>query len=274
MTAVVLAPLFNGAQFFDNSGNPLAGGLIKTCAAGSTTSLLTSYTTAAADVPNSNPIVLDSSGRLGTDIWLRADRTYNFLLCTKDGVVLDSVDNVLGTGVATGSGATLPEPFIGHTTQAGTFNNLVYLGNITQDNAAPFATVSGNVTLNVVGWYKVTLNVLIKNVGFYNDVQPWVYKLAAFGTTLDVARIKKSSMHSTAADDGAFSELAGLGLGSIAQTPGWSDTYIVGNTGTTVLAPAYFCANYQGNQQNLSADVQIIVEQLSTAVPPADGGYY
>ena len=49
-------------QAFDNNGDPLAGGKIYTYSAGTTTPKAT-YTTAAGDVENTNPIILDSAGR-------------------------------------------------------------------------------------------------------------------------------------------------------------------------------------------------------------------
>jgi len=49
-------------QFCDSAGVPLAGGLVYTYAAGTSTPL-SSYTDSALLVPNSNPVVLDTSGR-------------------------------------------------------------------------------------------------------------------------------------------------------------------------------------------------------------------
>jgi len=49
-------------QFCDSAGVPLAGGFVYTYAAGSTTPQ-PSYSDSALLVPNSNPVVLDSSGR-------------------------------------------------------------------------------------------------------------------------------------------------------------------------------------------------------------------
>ena len=51
-----------GAQFFDNNGVPLSGGLIYTYLAGTSTPQAT-YTSASGTIQNSNPIVLDSAGR-------------------------------------------------------------------------------------------------------------------------------------------------------------------------------------------------------------------
>lgn len=58
--AVLYTPHF--IQFFDNNGDPLSGGKLYTYSAGTTTPKDT-YTTAAASVSNTNPVVLDSAGR-------------------------------------------------------------------------------------------------------------------------------------------------------------------------------------------------------------------
>ena len=74
--AVYLSPLGGaGWQFLDNNGNPLAGGLLYTYAAGTTTPQAT-YTTAAGNVANANPIVLDSAGRVANQVWLTAGVSY------------------------------------------------------------------------------------------------------------------------------------------------------------------------------------------------------
>lgn len=91
-----------GAQFFDNSGNVLTGGLIYSYLAGSTTPAPV-YTTSAGNVAHSNPIVLDAAGRVpsGGEIWQPAGINYKFELKTSSGVTLSTLDNV-GT-IATGS---------------------------------------------------------------------------------------------------------------------------------------------------------------------------
>lgn len=92
-----LSALWNGAQFFNNEGKPLNGGKIFTYQAGSFTTQQTTYTTLTGDVENSNPIVLDSSGRVVSSIWLDVSKAYNLVLTLPDGVtVLKSVDGVTG----------------------------------------------------------------------------------------------------------------------------------------------------------------------------------
>jgi len=89
--------LFAGAgwQFFDNNGVPLAGGLIYTYAAGTTTPLAT-YTTSAGNIANANPIVLDSAGRLANEVWLTTGSTYKFVLKTSGATQIGSYDNISG----------------------------------------------------------------------------------------------------------------------------------------------------------------------------------
>ena len=83
-----------GAQFFDNNGNPLSGGKIYTYEAGTTTSLAT-YTSSAGNTAHTNPIVLDSAGRVpnGGEIW-NALQLYKFILKTSDDVTIATYDNV------------------------------------------------------------------------------------------------------------------------------------------------------------------------------------
>jgi hypothetical protein len=94
-----LSPVFTGQQFFDANGNPLAGGKIATFEAGSFTLPLPTFTTVNGDVSNSNPIQLDSAGRLLPDLWLLAGVPYNLVLLDANDEVIDYVDNVYGTPV-------------------------------------------------------------------------------------------------------------------------------------------------------------------------------
>lgn len=96
MPTVTLS-LFAGAgtQLFDNNGDPLSGGLIYTYAAGTTTPA-TTYTSSSGSTPNSNPIVLDSSGRVSGEIWLVYNATYKFVIKDSDEVTIGTYDNIGG----------------------------------------------------------------------------------------------------------------------------------------------------------------------------------
>ena len=105
MASVLLSPVGNGQQFFNNNGVPLAGGLIYTYQAGSSTPLAT-YTTNNGTIPNSNPIVLDSAGRSPQEIWMQTGYTYKFVLQTSAGLTLQTLDNlypILQTSTSTAS---------------------------------------------------------------------------------------------------------------------------------------------------------------------------
>ena len=82
-----------GAQFFDNNGVILSGGKIYTYEAGTTTPLAT-YTSSTGVTAHTNPIVLDSAGRVpGGEIWNQL-RLYKFVLKTSAEVTIATYDNV------------------------------------------------------------------------------------------------------------------------------------------------------------------------------------
>jgi len=115
--SVLLSPFAGvGTQFFDNNGAPLAGGLIYTYAAGTTTPE-TTYTSNTGATPNSNPIVLNSAGRLANEMWLTTATAYKFQLYTSASVLIATYDNISGaadsTQLANTSDVTLGDALIG-----------------------------------------------------------------------------------------------------------------------------------------------------------------
>jgi hypothetical protein len=98
--AVFLSPVGGvAAQFFTNSGVPLSGGKLYTYAAGTTTPK-TSYTSSSGSTAHTNPIILDSAGRVpGGELWISAP-PYKFVLNTSTDVLIATYDNVLGIGAA------------------------------------------------------------------------------------------------------------------------------------------------------------------------------
>lgn len=94
MTAVLLTePML---QFFDDNGNPLAGGKIYTYAAGTSTPKAT-YTDASAGTPNANPVILDAAGR--ANIWISG--SYKIVVKTSADVTISTTDNI--TSFASGA---------------------------------------------------------------------------------------------------------------------------------------------------------------------------
>ena len=98
--AVYLSPVGGvAAQFFSNSGVPLSGGKLYTYAAGTTTPQAT-YTSSSGSTNHTNPIILDSAGRVpGGEIWLSAP-PYKFVLNTSADVLIATWDNVSGAGAS------------------------------------------------------------------------------------------------------------------------------------------------------------------------------
>jgi hypothetical protein len=116
----MLAPA--GAQFFDNNGVPLAGGLVYTYTAGTTTPQA-AYTTSSGSTAHTNPIVLDSAGRVasGGEIWLTDAVAYKFVIKTSAAVLIGTYDNITGnaSGIVSSLAASSGSSLVGFI-QAGT----------------------------------------------------------------------------------------------------------------------------------------------------------
>ena len=95
--AVNLSPVGGvAAQFFDNDGNVLSGGKIYTYSAGTST-FATTYTSSNGSIAHSNPIILDSAGRVPTgEIWLTDGINYKFVLNNSSGTLIGTYDNISG----------------------------------------------------------------------------------------------------------------------------------------------------------------------------------
>ena len=102
-----------GQQFFDNSGVILSGGKLYSYAAGTTTPQ-TTYTSASGSTAHTNPIVLNSAGRVATgEIWLTAGSNYKFVLYTSTDVLIATWDNITGingTGITSNAANVTYDP--------------------------------------------------------------------------------------------------------------------------------------------------------------------
>jgi hypothetical protein len=126
-------------QFFDLNGAPLAGGLLYTYEAGSTTPLAT-YTDSTGVSANTNPIVLDSRGE--ANVWLEG-AIYKFALYTSVGVLIWTVDNINGSTFAsnaTGDGTTTAFSVVNGFTA-------IYINGVYQ-NRNTYTVTSGTVTFS------------------------------------------------------------------------------------------------------------------------------
>ena len=95
--AVFLSPVGGvAAQFFTNNGVPLSGGKLYSYLAGTTTPA-TTYTSSSGVAAHTNPIVLDSGGRVPSgEVWLTDGINYKFLLKDSNDVLIATYDNITG----------------------------------------------------------------------------------------------------------------------------------------------------------------------------------
>jgi len=137
-----------GWQFFDNNGVPLAGGLIYTYAAGTSTPQAT-YTTSAGNVAQANPIVLDSAGRVPSgEIWVPSGLAYKFVLQTSTNTLIATYNNITsGTipviGNFTGTGSQTA--FVLSAIPAGLNTTNVYINGVYQ-NKNTYSLASATIT--------------------------------------------------------------------------------------------------------------------------------
>lgn len=95
MASVNLSPLFNGQTMFGPTALPLDGGQIFTYQAGSSTPL-TTYTTVNGNIPNQNPIILGTDGKLPQELWLQSGYSYKFVVQDAANNLVDTYDNIAG----------------------------------------------------------------------------------------------------------------------------------------------------------------------------------
>lgn len=95
----------SGAQFFDDNGNVLSGGKIYTYVAGTSTAA-TTYTDYTGGTAHTNPIILNSAGRVSTgEIWVLNNNSYKFIVKTSADVTIATYDNII-SGIGTNSVTT------------------------------------------------------------------------------------------------------------------------------------------------------------------------
>jgi hypothetical protein len=136
-----------GRQFFDTNGNPLALGNLYYYIAGTDTPQDT-YSNSAGAITNTNPVVLDGSGRLQVDVYLRSNADYKEVLMASS-----SVNNV------NLSGAALPTPSDSSGSPGGSSGQLQFNNAGAFDGSA--TTTSENGELIFAGSNK------------YLQFQPW-----------------------------------------------------------------------------------------------------
>jgi len=93
--SVLLSPIGNGINFLTTTGQPLAGGQLYTYQAGSST-LLATYTDVNGLIPNTNPIILQTDGRLPNELWFTQGFNYKLVLQDANSNLIATYDNLYG----------------------------------------------------------------------------------------------------------------------------------------------------------------------------------
>lgn len=110
------SPIGNGVAFVDSNGNPLSGAKLFTYTAGSTTKDTVFQTNAGT--AHANPMILDANGRPPAAVWLRAGRSYKFVLAPSNDTdpptaaiyTWDNVSGINDTTVSVDQWVTGPTP--------------------------------------------------------------------------------------------------------------------------------------------------------------------
>ena len=184
MVAVVISPVFNDLQFFDNNGNVANGYYIQQYQNGSTSNRQTTYTDQTGLTPNSNPIQLTSSGRYpgGVGLWLVAGATYNLTL-TSDYAGTNIIKQY--TGIIGGS--TVPSGFVSQITAGSniTISPTSGTGNVTINASGGSGSPGGSnksIQYNQSGTFAGTLNIQIQEVSGGNGNVEYLY--FPYGSTI------------------------------------------------------------------------------------------
>ena len=137
------------AQFFTDDGVPLAGGKLYSYAAGSSTPQ-TAYTSSSGVTAWSNPIILNSAGRVSGsgEIWLTDSLSYKFILADSTNVTIASYDNI--SGIAGSTDLLAFEALLAGSTGASLVGYLPAVGPATTVQAALIALQAQDVNLTAL----------------------------------------------------------------------------------------------------------------------------
>lgn len=186
------------AQFFDDGGNPLAGGKLYTYTAGTTTPQAT-YTTSLGNIAHTNPIVLDASGRVN-EIWLTAGVLYKFVIEDSVGNLIGTYDNIVGVNDTTSSNAALiafqallagptGSSLVGFKqTQSGAINTTVQAKLRQYVNISDFGAAGDGITDDTVPMTNF-FNSAINNPGVPHRLNKATYCISSVMPTINVSNV-------------------------------------------------------------------------------------
>ena len=243
MTVYLSALAGAGQQFFDNSGNSLSGGKLYSYAAG-TTAPQTTYTNISGATAHTNPIILDSAGRVATgEIWLTANQTYKFVLKTSVDVTIATWDNIAGlngtdltvlaaaeaTAIASAAEATAQASLAaGYALNAQTASNSAFV------NAAVYASTAAGLAATATGqqFQVVSGNDIIR---YRNDAGPVATEIARYPNANSTARLGEGSP--------SYGNTDGQGDRTASITAFVTESLLAGGTASN-LVDGLFANNY------------------------------
>ena len=197
-----------GYQFFDSNGSPLALGTLSYYVAGTTTPQDT-YSDSAGTVVNTNPVVLDGSGRLIVDVYLGASANYKEVLTTASATVSPWPDDNIPLAAS-----STEVPFSGDAGSGGTAG-LVPAPAAGDAVANKFLSANGGWVSppGASGSGATNLSVLAtsSNIGLGSSSGTGVTILAATSTAagvLDASRAAKIDGLATVATSGSYTDLS------------------------------------------------------------------
>lgn len=150
------------AQFFDNSGNVLTGGKLYTYLAGTTT-FADTYTSSTGTFLNTNPIILDSAGRVPEEIWFAENQLYKFVLTDADDVLLGTWDNLVSVNEIVDGSITTAKLADGAVTTVKIADANVTTAKIAALNITTALIANSNVTTAKIADLNVTTGKLADN---------------------------------------------------------------------------------------------------------------
>lgn len=214
MTNLAPQPIFQG---LGPNGAALAGGLLYTYAAGTTTPQ-TTYTDSTGGTPNTNPVVLNSFGQAA--VWLDPTLAYKFILKDTLGNQLWSTDNI--PGALAGTGSIIPDVNNSYDLGSASFQwRSGYFGTQVYVNAVPVLN-GGNI-----GYIARTAAEIAAGVTptayQYPEGDGRRYGMVCDGTTDDAAALGRLFLV--------------MGKGVNGFLPGGYTSLI--KTGQTIVAPSY-----------------------------------
>lgn len=292
-TIVGLTPVWQQAQFFDDTGYPLTNGQVWTYA-NNVDETVPSWTDKTGTVHNTNPIILDSSGRMQTEIWLRAGDFYCLVLCGPGepngeggyypGHEYARVHDVSVQQLLAGTNITLDPPsgvgptvtinaagsvgnpkgrgqsylfYANDTSNTLAFNNTPYSGMTFTALTTPYN--GGTADVSISGGL-ITFNTSgvyeIDITTTLTSLVNWPANNSIFGVTVTNALTNVNKSYHT-----RYSNGSGDSLGSSYQKVSFTDTFMInGNANSTF---SVYADNATSPAQKLNVAMQIVATRIA-----------